>query len=120
MHLIAAVVSVVVAPTAPALAQERSPSERQELVDLARLLGESHALNQACAGADNQFWRERMQGMLDQEAAEQGLKTRLSIAFNDGYHSGQALYPKCSDAARAEARKLATKGEQLSEKLARP
>ena len=61
-----------------------------------------------------------MQGMLNQEAGEQGLTTRLSIAFNEGYHSGQALYPKCSEAARAEARKLAAKGELLSEKLAGP
>jgi len=101
-----------------AAAQERSPAERQELVDLARVLGESHALSQVCSAPDDQLWRTRMQAVLDQEAAEQGLKTRLSIAFNDGYHSGRALYPRCTDAARAEARKIAANGELLSEKLA--
>ena len=118
--IIAAAFGAVLSGAAPALAQERSPAERQGLVDLARLLGESHALNQACVSADDQSWRARMQGMLNQEAGEQGLTTRLSIAFNEGYHSGQALYPKCSEAARAEARKLAAKGEMLSEKLAGP
>lgn len=104
----------------PAFAQERSPAGREQLADLARLLGESHALRQVCDGPEDQFWRTRMQGMLDQEAAEQALKTRLSIAFNEGYHSGQALYPKCSEAARAEARNAAANGERLSERLAGP
>ena len=104
----------------PALAQERTPSERQSLVDLARTLGESHALRQVCTGAQDQHWRRRMQTLLDQEAADQRLKTRLSVAFNDGYRSGQALYPKCTDAARAEARKVAVQGRALSLRLAGP
>ena len=90
------------------------------MVDLARVLGESHALRQACDSPEDQFWRVRMRGLLEQEAAEQGLKTRLSVAFNEGYHSGQALYPRCSDAARAEARKVALTGEMLAKKLAGP
>ncbi len=90
------------------------------MVDLARVLGESHALGQVCDSPDDQFWRVRMQTLLEQEAAEQGLQTRLSIAFNDGYQSGKALYPRCSEAARAEARKIAAGGETLSGKLAGP
>lgn len=103
-----------------ALAQERTPAERQWLVDLSRILGESHALRQVCVGPDDRFWRARMQSLLDQEAADEALQSRLSVAFNDGYHAGQALYPKCSDAARAEARKIAASGEALSEKLSEP
>ena len=104
----------------PALAQERTPAERQSLVDLARALGESHALRQVCDSAEDQHWRARMRELLDQEATDQRLKTRLSIAFNDGYHAGQALYPKCTEAARAEARKVAGQGRALSLKLAGP
>jgi uncharacterized protein (TIGR02301 family) len=104
----------------PALAQERSPADRQSLVELARILGESHAIRRVCEGAEDQFWRTRMQRLLDQEAADQGLKTRLSLAFNDGFHAGQALYPKCTDAARAEARKIAASGQALSERLEGP
>lgn len=104
----------------PAFAQERSPAERQSLVELARVLGESHAIRMACEGEQDQFWRERMQRLLDQEAADQGLTTRLSLAFNEGFHAGQALYPRCSDAARAEARKIAGAGQTLSEKLKGP
>jgi uncharacterized protein (TIGR02301 family) len=112
-----AVVAAVLLLALPAFAQERSPAERQALVQLARVIGESHAIRQACEGAEDQFWRGRMQGLLDQEAADQGLKTRLSLAFNDGFHAGQALYPKCTDAARAEARKIAASGQALAEKL---
>ncbi len=111
---------VLLAAASPALAQERSPAGRQALVELSRVLGESHAIRQACEGSADQLWRERMSQVLEQEAVDQRLKARLSIAFNDGYHSGQALYPKCSPAARAEARRIAASGQALSEKLETP
>lgn len=111
---------LALAAASRALAQERSPAERQSLVELARILGESHAIRMACEGEEDQFWRGRMRQLLDQEAADQGLKTRLSLAFNGGFHAGQALYPRCSDAARAEARKIAASGQTLSEKLEGP
>ena len=110
----------VLALVAAAQAQERSPAERQGLVDLARVLGESHALRQACEGPRDQFWRSRMQRLLAVEAADQGLKTRISVAFNAGYGSGRSLFPKCTDAAQAEARRIAGDGQKLSLKLALP
>ena len=115
-----AVVLAAIFLALPALAQERTPSERQSLVDLARTLGESHALRQVCTSAEDQYWRTRMRELMDQEAADRRLETRLSLAFNDGYHSGQALFPKCTEAARAEARKAAVQGRALSLKLAGP
>jgi len=114
------ILALVILAASPALAQERSPAERQSLVDLARVLGESHALRQACEGEADQVWRGRMHDLLEQEAADQGLKTRLSLAFNDGFHAGQALFPKCSEAARAEARRIAASGRALALKLAGP
>ncbi len=115
----AAAAVLALAPAA-ALAQERSPAERQSLVDLARVLGESHALRQACEGPQDQSWRSRMQQLLAVEAADQGLKTRISVAFNAGYGSGRSLFPNCTDAARAEARRIAGEGQRLSIKLAGP
>ncbi len=61
-----------------------------------------------------------MQQLLTVEAADQGLKTRISLAFNAGFGSGKALYASCTDAARAEARRIARTGQGLSETLARP
>jgi len=105
---------------AAALAQERSPAERQSLVDLARVIGESHALRQTCEGPQDQYWRSRMQQLLGVEAADQGLKTRIATAFNAGYGSARSLFAKCTDASRAEARRIAGLGQALSVKLGTP
>ena len=105
---------------AAALAQQRTSAARLALVELAGVLGESHAIRQACEGRGDQFWRGRMQQLLEQEAAEAGLKTPLSVAFNNGYHAGQGRYRKCSAAARARARSIAASGKALSERLEAP
>ena len=66
-----AVLAILLAACAtPALAQERTPAERQVLVDLAYVLGESHALRQTCEGAGDMLWRSRMEEMLRVEAAD--------------------------------------------------
>ena len=117
---LAAPLAVLLVAMSPALGQERVPAQRQALVDLARILGESHAIRQACEGPQDQYWRTRMQQLLTVEAADQGLKTRISMAFNAGYGSGKALYASCTDAARAEARRIARTAQGLSETLARP
>ena len=117
---LAAALAAVLVLTASASAQERAPAQRQALVDLARILGESHAIRQACEGPQDQYWRARMQQLLAVEAADQGLKTRISVAFNAGFGSGKALYASCTGAARAEARRIARTGQGLSETLKRP
>jgi predicted secreted protein len=37
-------------------AQDRTPAEKKQMLDLAYVLGEAHALKQACA-PDDQSWR---------------------------------------------------------------
>ena len=110
----------VLAAASPALAQQRPPAARQALVVLSKVLGESHAIRRACEGADDQFWRGRMQRLLDVETQDPGLKTQLSVAFNEAYNAGQAHYPKCSALARAEARRIARAGRTLSDRLEQP
>ncbi len=111
----------VILVSAPfASAQERSPSERQALLDLARILGQSNAIRQTCEGPQDGYWYTRMERLLAVEAADQDLKRRLGLSFNAGYNETRALYPQCVDAARAEARRIAKTAEALSEKLAGP
>ena len=117
--LAASLAAVLIAATSTS-AQERAPAQRQALVDLARVLGESHAIRQACEGPQDQYWRTRMQRLLAVEAADQGLKTRISVAFNAGYGSGKALYSSCTEAARAQARQIARTAQALTETLAKP
>ncbi len=104
---------------AAASAQDRAPTARQALADLAGVLGQSHAIRQACSGRKDFSWRERMERLLSVEAADQGLRNRLVKAFNDGYAAGQAEYPTCTPASRQAAARLAGRGEALARDLGR-
>lgn len=88
--------------------------------DLAFVLGQSHALRQACEGEADQYWRSRMLQLMQVEAPDQGLKARLSRAFNSGFQSAQASFPSCDAGARAEAARSAARGRALAERLASP
>ncbi len=114
------VLLTALAVASPALAQERPPAARQGLVDLSYVLGESHALRQACAGAEDQYWRERMQRLLDVEAPDDAFKARLARTFNTGYAAGQTGFPGCTPAARAEAAAAAQRGKALADRLGAP
>ena len=110
---------VVAAFASPAVAQDRTPTQRQTLTDLAYVLGESHALRQACLGPLDQFWRGRMLRMVDAEAPDPAFNTRLHNAFNAGFSSAQAQYPTCgADSRRAEAA-AAGHGQALAAGLAK-
>ncbi len=103
----------------PALAQDRSPAARQNLVELAYVLGESHALRQTCR-PDDQYWRNRMSQLIDVEAADQSLQARLANTFNTGYAAAKARFPACNQALKAEASQLGLQGQALSQQLAGP
>ena len=104
----------------PALAQDRPPAARQNLAELAYVLGESHALRQTCEGRTDYYWYGRMKQLLDVEASDQALQARLANGFNTGYAAGKARFPSCGKALRAEASKLASRGQALADQLAKP
>lgn len=103
-----------------AQAQDRGPAARQAAVDLAYVLGESHALRQACNGPDDQYWRDRMQAMIDAEQPDGPTKVRMAEAFNTGFAAGQSGFPDCDAAARAEAARIAARGAVLARRLGSP
>lgn len=105
--------------TAPALAQDREPAERQRLLDLAFALGESHALRQVCDGAGDQYWRSRMVRLTEVEKADQAFDAQLRDRFNTGFAARQGEFPQCDEASRAAERQAARKGQALAGKLAR-
>jgi uncharacterized protein (TIGR02301 family) len=100
-----------------ASAQERSPAQRQTLIDLSYILGESHALRQACAGAVDQFWRLRMQRLVQAEQPDAALDKRLKEAFNTGFVAGQTGFPSCSPQSRQEEARAAARGRALAATL---
>jgi uncharacterized protein (TIGR02301 family) len=103
----------------PALAQDRSPVERQTLLDLAFTLGESHALRQVCEGAGDQYWRARMMRLVEVEKADQALDAQLRDRFNTGFAAGQGRFPECGEASLHAEQQAAVEGRALAGRLAR-
>ncbi len=98
----------------------RSAADRQSLLDLAFVLGRSHALRQACAGASDQYWRTRMSGLLTAEAPEPAFGERLKQAFNTGFAGAQATFPRCTARVRREEAVAAARGRALAASLTGP
>jgi uncharacterized protein (TIGR02301 family) len=108
---------VLLATTAPTLAQERSPADRQTLVELAYSLGQSHALRQICTNANDYYWRRRMQQLVAAEQPDGPFNRRLADSFNDGFVASRQAFPACNAASRREAEAVAAKGGELAQVL---
>lgn len=102
-----------------AQAQDRAASQRQALVDLAYVIGQSHALRQVCTGAGDQFWRGRMMRLLQTEAPDAAFERRLKEAFNTGFVAAQQAFPACDAQSRREQVQAAARGRTLSIALGR-
>ena len=102
-----------------AAAQERTPAERQTLIDLSYVLGESHALRQACTGPEDQFWRTRMQRLVQAEQPDAAFDRRLKESFNTGFVTGQTAFSSCSPQSRRAEAMAAARGRALAATLTR-
>lgn len=102
-----------------AFAQERPPAVRQNLVDLAYVLGEAHALRQVCQGAEDQYWRQRMMKLMETEQPDISMERRLRENFNTGFATRQGEFPACTPAAQAAEEAAMRRGRGLAERLAR-
>jgi uncharacterized protein (TIGR02301 family) len=104
--------------SAPSQAQDRDPAQRQTLLDLAFVLGEAHALKLLCEPED-QYWRARMQRLIDLEKADLAFTGRLTDRFNVGFSVGEGQFRACSPQSRAEASRVARRGRDLALALGR-
>jgi uncharacterized protein (TIGR02301 family) len=118
MRRVLLIASLLLVPAVAASAQERPVEMRQTLVDLTRVLGESHALRQACEGADDQYWRSRMSRLVEAEQAEPELETKMRDSFNAGFAEARRLYQGCDDSVRRAQGLMAARGRELSTTLA--
>jgi uncharacterized protein (TIGR02301 family) len=82
------------------------------------VLGEAHALRQACA-PDDQTWRARMQRMLELEAPDQAFANELAERFNVGFSAGHTRFPTCDPRVAAAEAKVAAEGKRLAQALSR-
>jgi uncharacterized protein (TIGR02301 family) len=100
--------------------QDRTPAERQTLIDLSYVLGESHALRQVCTGVGDQYWRGRMSELVMVEAPDAAFEHRMKDAFNAGYLARQAAFPTCTPRVRREVTATAARGAALATMLTSP
>lgn len=100
-----------------ARAQERTPAQRQTIAQLAYVLGQSHALRQACRGPYDQYWRGRMQQLTAAEAPDAGFAHDLAQAFNTGFLAERAAFPRCDRGLRREQARTAARGRRLAASL---
>lgn len=108
---------LLLALAAPAMTQDRSPAERQTLLELARTLGEAHGLRLACRGTADQRWRNRMQRLIELEAADEAFETRLHDAFNAGFVAAEAEHVRCDEATLKAVQRTAAKGRDLARRI---
>lgn len=111
--------ALMVALAGPGAAQERGPPERVALSQLAYTLGEAHALHRLCVGRRDGLWWSRMRRLIEVERPDEGLRRRLTEAFNAGYLAGRAEFPGCGEGSRTAERDTAARGEALARGLAR-
>jgi uncharacterized protein (TIGR02301 family) len=117
MRRILTALLIAASASGAAFAQDRAPAGRQALVDLAYVLGESHALRQACRGEEDQFWRMRMIDLQEAERPDDSLGRRLRAAFNTGYSTARATHPDCTPDGRAAQAQAAIEGRRLALRL---
>jgi uncharacterized protein (TIGR02301 family) len=112
---------MALAPGAEADGQtlQRSPNQRQNLLQLAYALGETHALHRLCAGPGDGLWYRRMKQLEAQEQADEGFRRRLVESFNAGFVGRQGEFASCSSQSRAAEQAAAGRGAALAAKLAR-
>lgn len=115
------VVAVLALAASPVLAETSvpsSPQRRQQVVDLAYVMGEAHALHRACAGGEDNTWRGRMSRLLQVEAPDAAFRQQLMTSFNAGYVARSAEFPKCTVKTADAERIVAARGRDLARRLA--
>lgn len=101
----------------PAASPPRPPEQRQVLIDLAYVLGESHALRRLCAGPTDGQWYGRMSRLLALEGDDPIFRQRLIDRFNAGFQVTQTDYPVCNGQSRIAEQSAAARGKTLAELL---
>ena len=116
--MMAAGASGAAPPASAPQATQRSPEQRQTLVELAYVLGESHALRRLCVGPSDGQWYGRMSRLVALEGADPIFRQRLIDRFNSGFQAAQTDYPVCNGQSRIAEQSSAARGKTLSESLA--
>lgn len=87
---------------------------RDQLVELAEVLGGSHYLRILCEGRGDQRWRDYMRGVIEREPQ---YNVVLVEAFNRGYRNEEARFPVCDTTTRQMEAELRARGVRVAQAL---
>ena len=88
---------------------------RQQLSDLAEVLGGAHYLRILCEGRGDQRWRDYMRGVIEREPTYNSI---LVESFNRGYRDQEARFPVCDRITRQTEAELRARGLRVAQALA--
>lgn len=118
--------AILIAPAAPALAQEPEPPAAppreapiEMVAELAEVLGRAHAIRTLCNGDQDSTWRNYMLNLMAYEGGGGGRRAALTDAFNRGYRGQNRDTGACTASMTALEAGIARRGRELSEAIAR-
>lgn len=101
----------------PASAAPDSKPYDDKMMRLSEILGAVHYLRELCGANEGQYWRQRMQDLMEAESPSALRRAKLSRAFNQGYRSYSRTYNTCSPSAQTAITRFLGEGAELSEGL---
>ena len=87
---------------------------RQQLSDLAEILGGAHYLRILCDGRGDQRWRDYMRGVIEREPQHNAL---LVEGFNRGYRQEESRFDDCDSITRQTEAELRARGLRVAQAL---
>ncbi len=102
-----------------AYSQSNSGLERDQLLQIAGIMGAVHYLHGQCDGKGTQTWRDNMRRLIEIEQPAPEVRQTMIERFNAKYEAERKRFPKCNKKRAAEAARLAKEGERLTAEMVR-
>jgi len=113
------VLALAVLFAVPGLAQQSAaPPYEKDLLRLSEVLGAVHYLRGLCGHEEGQYWRERMQDLIDAEDPVPVRRARLANRFNRGFETFERTYRACTPPAKLSLDRYMEEGRALSRTIA--
>lgn len=116
--MIAGAVTLLLAASPPAAAQDTRPYD-EKLMRLSEILGAVHYMRELCGADDGQLWRDRMRELMEAEGSSALRRARLTRSFNKGYYGYSRTYKTCTPSAQTAISRFLSEATQIADSLAR-
>jgi uncharacterized protein (TIGR02301 family) len=109
-------------PPAPPQAQPETPPEtpllyEPQLLRLAETLGVVAWMSQLCGPPGGDVWRQRVEQLIEAEAATPARRERLAGAYNRGFLGHQAAHRQCTERGRTVVERKMREAREIAQDL---